>query len=77
MVGSASVLLPGPRTQLSEEKDSVAAVVRSAGDLHRLLEPRQKEGAASRSAAMLLNSQCELAVYLSFSELYDSCLQPI
>lgn len=55
MVESASILLPGPRTQLSEEKDGAAAVVRSAGDLHRHLEPVQKEGAASRSAALLLN----------------------
>lgn len=52
MVGPASILLPGPRAQLSEEKDSITAVVRSAGDVHRHLEPRQKEGAASRSAAM-------------------------
>lgn len=51
MVGPASILLPGPQAQFSEEKNSITAVVRSAGDVHRHLEPRQKEGAASRSAA--------------------------
>lgn len=54
MVEPASILLPGTWTQLSEEKDGAAAVVRSVGDLHGHLEPGQKEGAASRSAALLL-----------------------
>lgn len=54
MVGSAALLLLGPWTQLSEEKDGITAAVRSARDLHGLLEPRQKEGAASRSATMFL-----------------------
>lgn len=39
MVGSAAILLPGPWTQLSEEKDGITAAVRSARDLHGLLEP--------------------------------------
>lgn len=38
MVGSASILLPGTGTQLSEEKDGIAAVVCSVGDLLRHLE---------------------------------------
>lgn len=73
MVGSAPILLPGPWTQLSEEEDGITAVVRSAGDLHRLLEPRQKEGAASRSAAVLLNPVCLSCLFSlnSFSEIYD------
>lgn len=48
MVGSASILLPGARTQLSEEEDGAAAAVGGAGDLYGHLEPRQEEGAASR-----------------------------
>lgn len=48
MVGSTSILLPGTRTQLSEEEDCIAVVVCSAGDLHGHLEPRQKEGTTSR-----------------------------
>lgn len=49
MVGSASLLLSGTWTQLSEEEDCIAVAVCSAGDLHRHLEPRQKKGTTSRS----------------------------
>lgn len=48
MVGSDSIQLSGTRTQLSEEEDCVAVAVCSAGDLHRHLEARQKEGTTSR-----------------------------
>lgn len=48
VVGPASILLSGSRTQLSEEEDGVAAVDCSAGDVHRHLEPRQEEGTTSR-----------------------------
>lgn len=48
VVGPASILLSGSRTQLSEEEDSIAAVDCSAGDVHRHLEPRQEEGTTSR-----------------------------
>lgn len=49
MVESTSLQLSGTRTQLSEEEDSVAVAVCSARDLHRQLEPRQKEGTTPRS----------------------------
>lgn len=55
MVEPASVQLSGIRTQLSEKEDSAVVAVCSAGDLHRHLEPRQKERATSRSVRKTSN----------------------
>lgn len=61
---STSVQLSGIRTQLSEKEDGIIVAVCSFGDLHRHLEPRQKEGTTSRSVRKA--SDCRKIKMLSY-----------